>query len=155
MIDTIIGGAIAAVIGALAGFGTALRLERKREKSRQIHIVDELIAEIDENLVIGKSRVAREMWWMVIYKLGAYQAYKGQLFFLPKEIRTNLASVAFTLEGVNTGIEVHRLRAAFGQPVIEKPIETPHELIAQLEFCKKELQRWREEHVPGLMRKQR
>ena len=146
MIDTVIGGAVAAVIGALTGFGTASWLERRRYKAQRMLIVDELIAETEQNLVICKSPTARKMWWMVIYKLDAYQAYKGQLFFLPKEVRDNLTAVAFILEGCNTGIRVHQLRAAFGQPVIEQPIESPNQLIAQLEFCNKELQKWRKEH---------
>ena len=147
MIDTIVGGAIAAVIGALAGFSTALWLERHRGKAKRMLIVDELIAETEQNLVICKSPTARQMWWMVTYKLDAYQAFKGQLFFLPKEVRANLAAVAFILEGANTGIRVHQLRAAYGQPVIEKPIESSKELIAHLEFCSKELQKWRKEHA--------
>lgn len=146
MIDTLIGGAIAAVTGALAGFSTALWLERRRDKAKRMLIVDELIAETEQNLVICKSPTAREMWWMVPYKLDAYQTYKGQLFFLPREIRANLAAAAFILEGANTGIRVHQLRAAYGQPVIEKPIESPKELITHLEFCNKELQKWRKEH---------
>lgn len=153
MINTLIGGAIAAVMGALAGFSTSFWMDRRREKAKRNLIVDELIAEVEENLVISKSPVAREMWWMVSYKLNAYQAYKGQLFFLPKEIRTNLAAAAFTLEGTNTGITTHRLRAAFGQPVIEMPIETPEELLNQLEFCKRELIKWRKERSASGIRK--
>ena len=71
----------------------------------------------------------------------------ANLFFLSKEVRVNLAAAAFILEGANTGIRVHQLRAAYGQPVIEKPIESPKELITQLEFCNKELQKWRKEHA--------
>ena len=146
MFDPIIGGGISAAIGALAYAGVAFWIELRRDKVKRLLIVDELIVETQENLVIAKSPLAREMWWMVPYKLDAYQASKGQLFFLPREVRVKLAAIAFRVEGVNTGIRVHQLRVAFGQPVIEKRIETPPDLVEQMESCNKELRKWREKH---------
>ena len=146
MFDPLIGGGISAVIGALAYAGIAFWIELKRTKVQRLLIVDELIVETQENLVIAKSPVARKMWWMVPYKLEAYKAYKGQLFFLPKDIRVRISAIAFLVEGVNTGISVFQLRAAFGQPVEEKPIDTPKELVGHMEFCNKELIRWRKQH---------
>jgi hypothetical protein len=148
MFDPIIGGAVSAAIGALAYAGTALLIEQRHDKAKRLLIVDELIAETQENLVIAKSPSAREMWWMVPYKLEAYHAYKGQLFFLPEKVRTKLADIAFIVEGVNTGIRVHQLRAAFGQPVIEKRVETPSYLIEWLNFCDSELRSWQQKHKP-------
>ncbi len=145
MIETIIGGAIAAVIGAISGLTIAVLMEWRHDRARRFLIVDELIAETQANLVIAKHPVARSMWWMVPYKLETYQAYKGQIFFLPKDIRVNLAALAFLLEGVNTGIRVHQLRAAFGQPVIEKPIETPADILDKMGFCDRELRNWRKQ----------
>lgn len=146
MFDPIIGGGISAVIGALAYAGVAFWIELKRNKVQRLLIVDELIVETQENLVIAKSPVTRKMWWMVPYKLEAYQAHKGQLFFLPKEVRVRLSAIALLVEGVNTGIRVFQLRAAFGQPVEEKPIDNPQELVGHMEFCSKELIKWRKQH---------
>ena len=146
MVDPIIGGAVSAVIGALAYAGTAFFIERQRDKAKRLLIVDELIAETQENQIVAKSSVAREMWWMVPYKLETYHAYKGQILFLPKKVLTKLAAVAFLVEGVNTGIRVHQLRVAFGQPVIEEHIETPSYLIEWLNFCDSELRKWRQKH---------
>jgi hypothetical protein len=146
MFDLIIGGAVSAVIGALAYAGTAFLIEQRRDKARRLLIVGELIAETQENLVIAKSPLARKMWWMVPYKLEAYHAYKGQLSFLPEKVRTKLADIAFIVEGVNTGIRVHQLRVASGQPVIEKRIETPSYLIECLNFCDNKLRSWQRKH---------
>jgi len=147
MTDAIIGGAIAAVIGAVCYAITGLWLERRRENARRLAIVDALIIETEENLKICTHPVAREMWWMAPYKLEAYHAYKGQIFFLPEDVRSRLADAVFVLEGANIGIQVHLSRAAFGQPVNEEPIPPAKELIEMLEFVNEELRKCRKEHT--------
>lgn len=147
MTDALIGGAIAAVIGAVGYAIIGLWLERRREKAQQLTIIDSLITETEENLIVCQNPVAREMWWLAPYKLEAYRAYKGQLSFLAEDLRIRLAMAAFHMEGCNIGIQVHQLRVAYGQPVIENPIPPFELLIKDLEFIKEELRKWRKEHT--------
>ena len=147
MTDTIIGGAIAAVIGAACYAIIGLLQEHRREKVQRLAIVDTLIAEIEWNLKICKSPVGREMWWFESYKLEAYHAYKGQLFFLHEDVRSRLGHALRTLEGINIGSQTHLSQVGFGKQVVAKPIQIPKELIKDLEFAKEELQKWRDEHT--------
>jgi len=142
MTNAIIGGAIAAVMGAV----TALCIERYREKARQLAIVEALIIETAENLTICKTPITRKMWWWAPYKLGAYHAYKGQFFFLSEEVRIQLTAAAFTMEGANTGMQIHVSRVPYTRLVKEKPLPLAPQLIEQLEFVNEELRKWRWKH---------
>jgi hypothetical protein len=150
MNDAIIGGAIAAVIGAVSGAITSLCQERRREKVQRLAIVDALIAEIEWNLKICKSPVGSEMWWFESYKLEAYHAYKGQLFFLHEDVRGRLGHAVRTLEGINIGARTHLSQVGFGKQVVEKPLRIPEGLIKDLESANEELRNWRTEHTRSL-----
>lgn len=146
MIDALIGGAIAAVIGAVGYAIIGLRLERRREKAQQLAIVNALIVETAENLMVCTSPRIREMWWLSPFKLEAYHAYKGQMFFLPRKVRTQLIAAVLVMEGENVIIQTHQSREGFGQPVDKKPKPIPEYLIKQLKFVNKELRKWSGEH---------
>jgi hypothetical protein len=147
MTDAIIGGAIAAVLGAVGGAITGLLLERRREKAQRLTIVDALITETNENLKSCKTIGEGQLWWAITFKLKAYDAYKGQLFFLPKDVRVKLADAVFVLEQKNTICQIMQQAASFGQNFETKPMPTAHELIEHLEFVDKELRKWRKEHT--------
>jgi len=151
MTDAIIGGAIAAVIGALAYGGVALLLEHRREKAKQLAIVDALIIEISENLVTCTSPITREMWWWTRFRLETYNAYKGQIFFLPKEVRIQLVNTAFLMDGANIGMQIYVSKVDYKQLVKEKPLPLAPELIKQLKFVNKELHKWKAEHTRSLV----
>jgi hypothetical protein len=146
MNDAIIGGAIAAVLGAAGGAITGLCLEHHREKTRQLAIVDALIIETADNMTLCKTRPARECWWLSEYRLEAYRAYKSQIFFLPEDMRMKLVHPTFFMEGCNISIQMRRSQATFGPPVGEEPIPPPPQLYEQLESINKELRKWRWEH---------
>lgn len=150
MTDTIIGGAIAAVLGAAGYAIIGIWQEHRREKARRLAIVDALIADIVENLSKCMSPATRQMWWLAPYKLEAYHAHKGQLQFLREDVRVRLVRLAIILEGANIAIHVHLSRIGFGQKVNEEPVQVPEELIADLESANKELRRWRAEHSRSL-----
>jgi len=145
MINTLIGGAISAVFGALSYAAVAWLVELRRGKINQQHIVNDLIVEIRQNLMIQQNPSSQKMWWMVPYKLEAYRAHKGQVVFLPREFCNRLMAIAFHIEGINTAIRVHQLGVAFGQSFPEESIEANEELIQQMEFCVQELQKWQEQ----------
>lgn len=146
MTDAIIGGAIAAVIGAVGYAIVGLWLEYRREKAQRLTIVEALLTETVENLTICTHPMAREMWWFAPYKLEAYHAHKSKLFFLPEDVRIRLADAVFIMDGCNIGIQVHQLRVAYGQSIEEKPVPPYAPLIEHLEFVDKELRKWRKEH---------
>ena len=149
MIDTIIGGAIAAVIGALAGVGTSLLLNYLNEKKEQALIVNDLLVEIEANLKICHDPASAKMWWMVKFKTQAYDSYKGRITFLPEKVRNTLSEVVHTVEGVNTEIEVQRWRHGSGvaKPHEFRPIKHPDYLEQWLTFCRDELQKWQKQHA--------
>jgi len=151
MTDAIIGGAIAAVIGALGYAIVGLWLEHRREKAKQLAIVDALIIETVENLTICTTLIARKMWWWAPFKLETYHTYKGQFFFLPQKVVIKLVETAFSMEGANIGMQIHVSRVDYKQLVKEKPLEPVPELIKELKFVNKELQKWRAEHTLSLV----
>lgn len=151
MTAAIIGGAIAAVIGALCYAIAGLCLERRREKAQKLAIVDALIIETAENLVTCTSTTTRKMWWMTRFRLETYNAYKGHIFFLPKEVRIQLVQAAFAMEGVNIGKQIHISKVDYGQLVKEKPLSLAPELVKQLKFVNEELQKWKAEHTRSLV----
>lgn len=147
MINTIIGGAIAAVIGALAGFGTSLLLNYLNNKKEQALIVNDLLVEIEANLKICHDPASYKMWWMVKFKTEAYNSYKGRITFLSEEVRKTLSEIAHTVEGVNTAIEVQLWRSGSGiaEPHEFRPIKHPDYLEQWLIFCRDELQKWQKQ----------
>jgi hypothetical protein len=147
MSDALIGGAIAAVIGALAYGGVALCQERGREKARRLAIVEALLTEAVENLTICGSPKMREMWWLSPFKLDAYHAYKGQILFLPRAILTHLIAAALLMEGENVVIQIQQSREVYVEALDRIPKPIPDYLTKQLEFVKDELTKWREEHI--------
>ena len=149
MIDAIIGGAIAAVIGALAGVGTSLLLNYLNEKKEQALIVNDLLVEIEVNLKICHSPASAKMWWMVLFKIEVYNSYKGRITFLPEEVRKTLSDIVHTVEGINTAIQVQRWRSGSGvaKPQEYRPIKHPDYLEQQLTFCRNELQNWQKQHT--------
>ena len=147
MSDAIIGGAIAAVIGGVCYAIVGLWLEHRREKARQLAIVDALIIETEENLTICQSSDIREFWWMAQYQLEAYQSYKGQLWFLPKNVLDELVAATINMRGLNIDIQACLSRLVGGQPAEEKPILPSQELIKELKFVHEDLQKWKEKHT--------
>ena len=147
MTDAIIGGAIAAAIGAVCYAGVGLWLEHRREKVQRLTIVDTLLAEIVENLTICQSPKIREMWWLAPFKIDAYRAYKGRLFFLPRAPLTKLIASVIILEGCNIMIQTRQSRESFVQPVDDKPEPIAEYLIKDLEFVKDELLKWKRKHT--------
>jgi hypothetical protein len=135
------------VLGAAGGAITALLLELRREKAQRLTIVDALIIETGENLVICKSDTIREMWFTAPHRLEAYHAYKGQLLFLPEDVRFGLIAAALNMDSYNIGMQTYVSKAAIGVLANEKPIPPPQALIEQLEFVNKELRKWREKHT--------
>ena len=135
------------MIGAVGYAITHLLLERHRGKAQRLTIVDALLTETVENLAICTSPNIREMWWLAPFKLEAYRAYKGQLWFLPTKVLTQLIATVIVLEGCNIIIQVYQSREGFGQPVDKKPTPIPEYLIKQLEFVKEELTTWKKEHT--------
>ena len=146
MIGTIIGGAIAAVIGAVGYAIIGLSLEHRREKAKQLAIVDALITETADNMTLYKTPPARECWWLSEYRLEAYCAYKSQMFFLPEDVRMKLVPLTFFMEGCNISIQMRRSQATFGPPIGEEPIPPPPQLYEQLKSVNEELRKWRWEH---------
>jgi len=145
---TIIGGAIAAVMGALAGLGTSLLLNWLNEKKEQALIVSDLLVEIEANLKICHDPASAKMWWMVKFKTQVYDSYKGKITFLPEKVRNTLSDIVYTVEGVNTAIEVQLWRSGSGiaTPQEYRPIKYPDYLEKQLTFCRDELQNWQKQH---------
>jgi len=148
VVGEIIGGAIAAVIGALAGVGTSLLLNCLNEKKEQALIVNDLLAETEANLKICHEPASAKMWWMVKFKTQAYNNYKGKITFLPEEVRHTLSDIVYTVEGVNTAIEVQLWRSGSGtaQPHEFLPIRHPDYLEQWLISCRDELQKWQKQH---------
>jgi hypothetical protein len=147
MTNAIIGGAIAAVLGAVGGAATGLLLERRREKARKLAIVEALLTEIAANLTICGSPRVREMWWLPAFRLQAYHAYEGQLLFLPTAALSRLVSAALVMEGENIIIQMRQSREGFGLPVDKESKPIPEYLTKQLEFVKDELIKWRNKHI--------
>lgn len=147
MTAAIIGGAIAAVIGAVFYFVAGLWQERRHEKARRLTIVDSLSVETLENLVICKSPEIRTIWWTASYKLEAYRAYKGELLFLSEDVIGHLIAAAFMMEGHNVGIQTYLSRIGSGENVGGQPLPLPQELIEHLEFVDQELRKWAEKHT--------
>jgi len=148
VVGEIIGGAIAAVIGALAGVGTSLLLNCLNEKKEQTLIVNDLLAETEANLKICHDPASAKMWWMVKFKTQAYDSYKGKITFLPEKVRNTLSDIVHTVEGVNTEIEVQRWRHGSGvaMPHEFRPIKHPDYLEQWLTSCRDELQNWQKQH---------
>jgi hypothetical protein len=148
VVGEIIGGAIAAVIGALAGVGTSLLLNCLNEKKEQALIVNDLLAETEANLKICRDPASAKMWWMVKFKTQAYDSYKGKITFLPEKVRNTLSDIVHTVEGVNTEIEVQRWRHGSGvaMPQEFRPIKHPDYLEQWLILCRDELQKWQKQH---------
>lgn len=153
MTDAIIGGAIAAVIGAVGYAIVGLWLERRHEKARQLTIVDALIVETAENLRICKNFEGDGLWWTASFKLEAYYAYKGQIFFLHEAVRVELADAVFDIENLNAISQVMRQAVAFGQDFDTEPVTSPKELIERLESVNKELRKWRGKHTRSLFKR--
>jgi hypothetical protein len=149
MINTIIGGAIAAVIGALAGLGASLWLNCLSRKKERAMMVNDLLVDIEANLKICHDPASSDMWWMVKFKTQAYDSYKGRILFLPGEVRNTLSEVVHTMEGVNTAIQVQLWRSGSGvaKPHEFRPIKHPDYLEQQLTFCRDELQKWQKQHT--------
>jgi len=147
MSGTIIGGAIAAVIGIVGGIITGLWLERRHEKAQRLTIVEAILTETVENLTICGSPKMRKMWWLSPFKLEAYHAYKGQILFLPRAILTELIAAALVMERENVVIQMHQSRQVYVEGVDRKPKPIPEYLTKQLEFVKDELIKWRKEHT--------
>ena len=147
MVDTIIGGAIAAVIGALTGLGVSLFLNYQNKKKEQALIVNDLLVEMEANLKICRDPASAKMWWMVLFKTEAYNSYKGKITFLPGEVRNALSEIVHMVEGVNTAIEVQNWRSGCGiaEPQEFRPIEHPDYLKQWLTSCRDELQNWRKQ----------
>ena len=149
MVGEIIGGAIAAVIGALAGVGTSLLLNCLNEKKEQALIVNDLLAETEANLKICHDPISAEMWWMVKFKTQAYDSYKGKITFLPEKLRNTLSDIVHKVEGVNTAIEVLLWRSGSGvaKPQEYRSIKHPDYFEQWLTFCRDELQNWQKQHA--------
>jgi hypothetical protein len=147
MNDTIIGGAVAAVIGALAYVVVGLWQERRREKAQRLQIVDALIVETQENLAIYETVVNTEIWWFALYRLEAYNSYKGQLFFLPKQVQTKLIAAAMGMDSFNVLIRGYRSKEAFKRNPDNVTMQPVPELIEELEFVRKQLLNWKEKHT--------
>jgi len=149
VVDTIIGGAIAAVIGALTGLGVSLFLNYQNKKKEQALIVNDLLVEMEANLKICRDPASAKMWWMVLFKTEAYNSYRGKITFLPEKVRNTLSEVVHLVEGVNTAIEVQRWRFGSGiaEPQEFRPIKHPDYLEQWLTFCRDELQNWQKQHA--------
>lgn len=150
MSDAIIGGAIAAVIGAGGYTVIGLLLECRREKAQRLVIVNALITETEENLTICETFLGQKMWWLASYRLGAYHAYKGQLPFLHTELRVKLVGAALIMETCNSIIQTVQLKEGSGQSVDKKAMPRQGKLIEQLEFVNKGLHKWKAEHSRNL-----
>ncbi len=147
--ETIIGGGIAAVIGAVAGICTSLLLTHLSNKSEQALIVSELLVEVKENLIINADPAIRKLWWTVKYKTYAYDKHKGKIGFLPEAIRNELAKVAYLVEPVNSSVDVHRLMSAFQthpSPSSFEAILKFEPLEKSLLFCRYGLESWQKKH---------
>jgi hypothetical protein len=145
MTDAMIGGAIAAVIGAVGYAIVGLWLEHRREKAQRLTIVEALLTETVENLTICGSPKMRKMWWLSPFKLEAYHAYKGQILFLPRAILTQLIAAALVMEGENVVIQIHQSREVHIEALDRTPKPIPEYLTKQLEFVKDELIKWRKQ----------
>lgn len=135
------------MIGAVGYVIAILLLERRHEKAQQLTIVDALIIETAENLTICEDPTARKMWPMTPYKLEAYHAYKGQILFLPVDVRMKLAAAVFHMEGGNIAVQMQQLYVVFGPTISEKSMPPPEQLIDALKSANNELQKWREKHT--------
>lgn len=151
MNDALIGGAIAAVIGAAGYAIVGIWLEHRREKAQRLAIVDALIAETLENLLFCKApEIAPEIAGLqcaTLYKLETYRAHKGQLLFLPEDVITRLIAAAFIMEDCNTAIQTFLSQVVYGRATEPLLVPRPRELIEHLEFVDKELRKWRNEHT--------
>ena len=150
MSEAIIGGAIAAVIGALCYAGVGLLQELRRERNQQLTIVDSLIIETEENLAFCETTATSHMWWMTPFKVEAYQVYKSQISFLSEEVRIKLVSAKVCMEGLNIIIQAYQSKEAFKSNARKEIMPPLPELIKQLEFVLKELREWRAEHTRSL-----
>jgi len=150
MTSAIIGGAIAAVIGAVGYAIVGLYLEHRRGKAQKLAIVEALIIETAENLVTLKNTTTSELWWVASFVLDAYHAYKGQFFFLPEAVSIELAAAVGNMRGLNVIIEDYRSRVGFRRTPSKKTMPPAKELIEQLEFVNDELRKWRWEHTRNI-----
>lgn len=145
MSEVIVGGAIAAVIGAAAGLAASFLLTYLKNKKEQTIIVSEPIVEVKENLVICTDPSIRKLWWTVKYKTDAYNKHKGEIGFLPEAIRTELANIAYLVEPINSSVDVHRLQSAFKthtSPLAFRPQPKFEPLEKSLIFCRDGLESW-------------
>lgn len=149
MSDAIIGGAIAAAVGAACYAIVGLWLEHRREESQQLTIVSALIVETAENLITWRGFEKRKLWWTSLFKLEAYDAYKSELFFLHEDVRLNLADAVFRMRDMNTYGQILQQAAAFGQDFNVESMPTPL-TVKPLESVNKELRKWRAEHTRTL-----
>jgi hypothetical protein len=143
--ETIIGGAIAGIIGLSIVF-IQKYLNEKREQSI---IVRELLTEVKENIRINTDPAIRTLWWTVKYKTEVYNKHKGKLGFLSEEIRNHLAEIAYLVEPINSSVDVHRLSSALkthGSPSAFLPIPAFPPLQTSLQLCQGELERWQIKH---------
>jgi hypothetical protein len=150
MIDTIIGGAIAAVMGGVAYGGVALWQERHRENARRLAIVEALAQEMAENMVIYESVSSGDLWWLASFVLDAYDTYKGQEYFLPDNVTMTLGAAVGTMRGLNAVIEDYRSRHGLGKTPTKNPIPVTKNLFGQLELMYFELNMWREKHTRSI-----
>jgi hypothetical protein len=145
MIDTIIGGAIAAVIGAVGYAIIGLWLEQRHEKAQQLEIVNALIVETAENLAIIENPVTPKIWYLRPYKLEAYNAYKGQLFFFPEDVHIKLVNAALSMESFNLIAQKYRSKATLGLVEIEH--KTFEHLAGNLKSINEELRKWKAKRI--------
>jgi len=145
--NEIIGGAIAAVIGAVGYAIVGLYLEHRRDKAKRLTIVDALITETEENLTICETYIGQEKWCLSPYRLEAYHAYKGELFFLPEQLRVSLVGTALIMETCNGVIQTVRLKEGSGQSFDKEAIPPQEQFNERLKSILKELQGWKTGHT--------
>ncbi len=129
MTGSIIGGAIAAVIGLLGALGIEMWREHRREKALRKSIIKELMAEIEENIKLsseiqpGKPNTFEITVWKSSYI---------KLSFLPTELRYVLRQAYRQAEERGHLIEVSEQRVRI----------VSQELRNSFMLCKDKLQRW-------------
>lgn len=151
MNDAIIGGAIAAVMGAVFYFVAGLWQERRREKAQKLAIIDALVLETLENLTLCKTFEQRKMWWTTSFKLEAYDAYKHQPFPLPEELYAKLVATALNMKDLNASFAALQ-QVMLVERHLPKDTSAPStkELTEVLQYIGKELRKWRKEHTHSL-----